>query len=80
MTAFEVVEDILSHMLSGWFFGVWQAAPEPNWGQADSDDEEDEVEKERKKAVVAAKAAEGPHQQSMMEKRFGNRAVREVRT
>ena len=64
-------------MLSGWYFGVWQAPPEPDWGQADGDDDEDEDQKEKKKAVVV-QAAEAPQQQSMMEKRFGNRAVKEV--
>ena len=65
-------------MLSGWFFGVWQAPPEPDWGQAASDDEDEDQKERTKAAAAAAKSTDTPQQQSMMEKMFGNRAVKEV--
>ena len=28
--AYELVEDILVHMMEGWHFGEWQPGPEPD--------------------------------------------------
>jgi len=61
--AYELIEDILVHMLEGWHFGEWQPGPEPDW-EVPSDEDLDEKQErlaskkaEREKERLAANAA-----------------------